>query len=261
MNPAKRKMSAIVKLHCVKITYRAVLFLTALVIYIYNRVKNTGKIFGGLEENPWVLGGIWLLFFVEMMFRFFPSRLESPGCQKHFAKNFKCKSAERVKLTTAKTTAIAAVSWIIPNTILAILYYLKVFDLGIMYLIVFAYSVCDIICILFFCPFRLWIMKNKCCTTCRIYNWDYAMMFTPMLIVGKPYGLSLFAIAFVLLIVWEVSVYRHPERFTEVTNASLSCANCNEKLCQYKTSILRDMKKGIKENAYFVKLPQKQNVK
>jgi hypothetical protein len=58
-----------------------------------------------------------------------------------------------------------------------------ILDDGIMILLCSAYSICDIICILFFCPFQTWFMKNKCCSTCRIYNWDYAMMFTPLFFV------------------------------------------------------------------------------
>lgn len=240
-----------------KLVYRSALFLTAAVLYLYSRINKTNQMFCGLESNPLVAAAIWLLFFAEMLPRFFPSRFESPGCQKQFKKNYIPKTDSPVKLNTAKTTALAAFSWILPNTVLALLYYIGVFDKGFMYLVMFAYSVCDIICILFFCPFRLWITKSKCCSTCRIYNWDYAMLFTPMLIVCEPYGLSLFSIAFVMLLIWEISAHRHPERFTESTNAALSCANCNEKLCRYKTTILRDMEKGVKPNAYFVNMPEK----
>ena len=257
MDLAKRKLSTIVKFHFVKITYRSILFLIAAGLYIYSRVTHSDKLFCGLEENVFVLAGLWVLFVCEMIPRFHPSKLESPGCQKQFKKNYIAKCDKPVRLSTAKTTAIAAFSWIIPNGILAALYHAGVLDKGIMYLIMLAYSVCDIICILFFCPFRQWIMKNKCCTTCRIYNWDYAMMFTPLLIVGEPYGLSLFAVGFVLLLIWEIAVRVHPERFTETTNAALSCVNCNEKLCQYNRGILKKMKKGIKENAYFIKIPEK----
>ena len=45
------------------------------------------------------------------------------------------------------------------------------------------FYVCDLICVLIWCPFRL-IMKNRCCTTCRIFNWDHLMMFSPLIFVG-----------------------------------------------------------------------------
>ncbi len=261
MNLARKKLSTIVKFHFVKLAYRSILFLVAAALYIYSRVTGNGKLFCGLEENVYVLAGIWLLFVGEMIPRFFPSKLESPGCQKQFGKNYIEKCLGEVKLNSGKTTATVALLWIVLNGTIGVLYYAGVFDKGIMYLLMLAYSVCDLICILFFCPFRQWIMKNKCCTTCRIYNWDYAMMFTPLLIVGEPYGLSIFAVGFVLLVMWEIAVRVYPERFTETTNAALSCVNCNEKLCQYNRGILKIMKRGIRENAYFIKLPEKKYMK
>ena len=257
MNLAKRKLSTIVKFHFVKLTYRSILFLLALGFYLYSRVIHSDSVFGGFEQNSFVLAVLWVFFVAEMVLRFFPIKMESPGCQKHFKKNYIAKCHDPVKLNTAKTTAITAILWIALNGIFAVLYYTGVFDKGIMYLIALAYSVCDIICILYFCPFRQLIMKNKCCATCRIYNWDYAMMFTPLLVVGDLYGLSLFAVAFVLLLIWEISVRLHPERFTESTNAALSCENCNEKLCHYNRGILKAKKNGIKENACFINVPEK----
>ena len=110
-------------------------------------------------------------------------------------------------------------------------------DDGFMILLCSAYSVCDIICILFFCPFQTWFLKNKCCSTCRIYNWDYAMMFTPLLLVRRSYLWLLLVVSLILLIRWEVTFFRHPERFSENTNAFINCANCNEKLCKHKKQL------------------------
>jgi hypothetical protein len=114
---------------------------------------------------------------------------------------------------------------------------LGIFDEGIMLLLSSAYSVCDMVCILFFCPFQTWFLKNKCCATCRIYNWDYAMMFTPLFFVAKPYTWGLLGLSVALLVRWEVTFYRHPERFCETTNEYLRCANCSEKLCSHKKQL------------------------
>ncbi|MCR4946660.1 MAG: hypothetical protein K5929_06955 [Lachnospiraceae bacterium] len=112
-----------------------------------------------------------------------------------------------------------------------------ILDDGIMILLCSAYSICDIICILFFCPFQTWFMKNKCCSTCRIYNWDYAMMFTPLFFIKKSYTWSLLVLSVALLIRWEVTFYMHPERFSDKTNDYLQCANCTEKLCAHKKQL------------------------
>lgn len=77
--------------------------------------------------------------------------------------------------------------------------------------------------------FRAWFMKNKCCSSCRIYNWDYAMMFTPLFFVRKTYTWSLLVLSVALLVRWEITFYLHPERFSEKTNDYLQCKNCTEK--------------------------------
>ena len=112
-----------------------------------------------------------------------------------------------------------------------------ILDDGIMILLCSVYSVCDIVCILFFCPFQTWFMKNKCCSSCRIYNWDYAMMFTPLFFIRKSYTWSLLALSVALLIRWEVTFYLHPERYSEATNDYLKCSNCTEKLCVHKKQL------------------------
>ena len=119
-----------------------------------------------------------------------------------------------------------------------------IFDRVIMLLIALTYSVCDLICILFFCPFQSWFLRNKCCSTCRIYNWDYAMMFTPLFFVRRLYTWSLLFLSVALLARWEITFYKYPERFSEATNGYLSCSRCTEKLCAHKNQ-LRSLWKEI----------------
>ena len=123
---------------------------------------------------------------------------------------------------------------------------LGILDDGIMLLLCCVYSVCDMVCILFFCPFQTLFLKNKCCGSCRIYNWDYAMMFTPLFFVGGLYSWSLLLMSVALLVRWEITFYRHPERFSENTNRYLECRNCTERLCVHKKQ-LRKLKKHIEE--------------
>ena len=40
-----------------------------------------------------------------------------------------------------------------------------------------------------------------------------------------------------LAIHWEITHLRHPERFYEETNCTLSCANCEERLCAHKKQL------------------------
>ena len=201
--------------------------------------------FSGFEKEYWLLALIWIVYTTEMICRFFPSRFESMGCQKQFERNYQpTNEGETPKLLSWKRTVAVAVVWLLLNGIIGMLYYAEIIDAGILVLISLAYSVCDMICILFFCPFQTWIMKNRCCTVCRIYNWDYAMMFTPYLFIPSVYTWSLLGMSLILLLRWEYAVHRYPERFSERTNACLSCKNCEEKLCHHK----KQLKKFLQKN-------------
>ena len=236
------KMSKIVWMHYVKLIFRSVIFLSAFILYIYNHIHETGESFGGFENSHILLGFIWMVFIVEMVLRFFPAKLESMGCQKQFVKNY-VKTGEAAKLETARSTFQVAAVWILLNSVIGTLHLCGVLDRDVMLLIALFYSVCDVICILFFCPFQTWFMKNKCCASCRIYNWDYAMMFTPLVFVKNIYSWTLLFAALLLLVRWELTVHKHPQRFMEKTNHALSCAMCEEKLCHHKKQLQVFLKK------------------
>ncbi len=240
----KKKISPVSVLHCIKLIGRCALLVSALCLYIYSSINFPGELFAGIENNKLFLLSLWIIFFVEMLFRFLPSRLESPGCQKVFKKRFIPTTTEKVKLTSWRSTLAVFLAWVGLNGVFGTLYLTGVIDAGILVLISLAYSVCDMICILFFCPFQTFFMKNRCCVTCRIYNWDYAMMFTPLVFINNVFALSLFGVSLVLVLVWEITVRRHPERFTEATNACLSCENCTEKLCHHKKQLRSFIKKN-----------------
>jgi hypothetical protein len=247
---AKRKihLSKISLLHYWKLFFRGGLFLLSAAIYIDDRIlaAKDGTIFLGFITRPYILGFIWVIFAAEMLLRFFPSQMESAGCQKVFAKNYLPAPVPTQPRDDRKATWAILAAWLGLNGAIAVLYFTHIIDAGILILISLAYSVCDMICILFFCPFQTWFLKNKCCGTCRIYNWDFAMMFTPLVLVPHPFTWSLFGLGMALVIHWEVTHYRHPERFYEETNCSLSCANCKERLCAHKKQ-LRSLHKRLRE--------------
>ena len=238
---AKHKihLSKISLLHYWKLFFRGGLFLLSAAVYIYDRILASmdGTIFLGFITHPYIMGFIWIIFALEMLLRFVPSHLESAGCHKVFACNYKSAPNPAKPRDDRAATLAILLAWLGLNGIIAVLYFTHVIDSGILILIALAYSVCDMICILFFCPFQTWFLKNKCCGTCRIYNWDFAMMFTPLVLVPHPFTWSLFGLGLALVIHWEVTHYRHPERFYEETNCALSCANCEERLCAHKKQL------------------------
>ena len=213
------------------------LFLLVLVFYVLGKTHV-------LTYNEILPGIVSVFFIIEMLLRFFPSRLESMGCQKQFARNYEPISESAVSTNQSwKQTALVAAVWLALNAVFGVLYFLGVIDSGILVLIALAFSVCDVVCILFFCPFQTWFMKNRCCATCRIYNWDFAMMFTPLVFLPRVYTYALLGCALALLLRWEITYRLHPERFSTATNACLDCSKCEEKLCSHKKQLQGFLKK------------------
>lgn len=235
----KIKLTPVGVWHYVRLVYRSILFVMLLIGYIRYRFVYGEPFILGLEKMPVIIYIVWTVYVIEMIFRFFPSKIESPGCQKQFARNYIKTGRTDVVIPDNNATLLVALIWIVFNGIFGMLHMMGVIDDGIMILLCGAFSVCDMICIMFFCPFQSWFLKNKCCSSCRIYNWDFAMMFTPLFFVEKTYTWSLLILSIALLIRWEVTFYRHPERFSENTNAYLHCSNCTEKLCGHKKQLHR----------------------
>ena len=139
--------------------------------------------------------------------------------------------ALRTYIATATRAAYKVFAlWLALLAVIGILYYAQILNKPLLFLISVAFYVCDLICVLIWCPFRL-MMKTRCCTTCRIFNWDHFMMFSPLYFMGGFYGLSLALLATADFLVWEISVMLHPERFWDRSNQALKCSECTDKLC------------------------------
>ena len=201
MKKRKLRLTAVSTFHYIRLIYRSALFLAALGFYIAYRLRAGADLLSRLDKMPAILVVIWFVFALEMVFRFFPSKLESPGCQKQFARNYVKSGQTQIDVQDNHGTMLVALLWVCFNGVFGALHMAGILDDGIMILLSCAYAVCDMICILFFCPFQTWFLKNKCCSACRIYNWDYAMMFTPLFFVKSLYSWSLFALSLTRLCV------------------------------------------------------------
>ena len=253
----RSKISLISKLNYVRLFYRGTLLLGILVYYIVTRVYGMPFFDYTSPATYIVLGFITFSFVGEMVERLLPSKTSSMGSQKQFKRNYLPSGEEKPKLQSWQRTLIVFVSWVALNAVFGTLFFLNIFDQGIMVLIALAYSVCDMICILFFCPFQTWIMHNRCCGTCRIYNWDFAMICTPLMFIVvtktdtgvfvNPFATTLVAASLILLIRWEIVYHTHPERFSDTTNMSLRCINCKEKLCGHKKQLQKLLAKSREE--------------
>ncbi|NLD20363.1 MAG: hypothetical protein GX663_09010 [Clostridiales bacterium] len=132
--------------------------------------------------------------------------------------------------------------WLIINGIWGLLYVFGIVDDADLLMLSVFYFLADYICIIFFCPFQNFIMRNKCCVNCRIYDWGHFMMFTPMLFIQNFYSWSLFFTSCVVLIHWEIVYAKHPERFWSGSNQVLQCNYCRDKTCHIKER-LHDVKR------------------
>ena len=209
------------------------------------------QIFSVLEGNNFFrtlspLHLLWAIWVMDMFLQIVPVKNKvALGSQKLFANRFR-PIREKVNYKALKnhvvsTTAAAykvMMIWIALVAVIGVLYYTDVIHNVWLFMISVVFYVCDLICVLIWCPFRL-IMKNKCCTTCRIFNWDHLMMFSPLIFMGGFYAVSLFAMAVVAWLIWELCVMLYPERFWEMTNASLKCSECTDKLCTQYCQKLR----------------------
>ena len=147
---------------------------------------------------------------------------------------------ERARLRTRRMGEIGPVLafWVILNAIVAIALALT----GNLthesaFLWSMFYFMFDVFSVVVWCPIQIWFMRNRCCATCQIFNWDGVMAATPLLFVGGWFGWTILALALVVLLRWEITAFRHPERFSESTNARLSCAQCTERLCRIRGKI------------------------
>ncbi len=190
-----------------------------------------------------LLWGIWI---IDMILQILPIRNKiALGSQKLFANRFRpirekinYQALRNYITSTTKSAYKVLIIWGLLVAVIGALYLSNIINRLWLFMIATFFYVCDLICVLIWCPFRL-IMKNKCCTTCRIFNWDHLMMFLPLIFMGGFYSLSLVVMAVMAWLIWELCVMIYPERFWEMTNAALKCSECTDKLCTQYCQKLR----------------------
>ena len=233
-----KSMSETRRQYFVRLICRAVIFLLCLLMCF-----TAPQVFTVLESGCFLtafspLHILWLIWVADMFQQIIPVKNKvALGSQKLFANRFrpirKKINYQALKTYITNTTRSAykvMLIWIALIAAIGGLYYAGAIDKIWLFMISVCFYVCDLICVLIWCPFRL-IMKNKCCTTCRIFNWDHLMMFSPLIFMGGFYSISLVVMAFLAWLVWELCVMLYPERFWESTNVALKCCECTDKLC------------------------------
>ena len=243
----KLPVSRIRKLYFFRLFIRVLIFFAC--IYIYLRHPGMLQVLYGFHffKGFSLLHILWIIWVMDMLWQLIPAayRHISLGSQKLFKINFR-PIKERINYPALKeyiiTTTISAykvfILWAALTLAIGIFYSTGVINGNFIFLISVFFYVCDLICVLIWCPFRL-IMRNRCCTTCRIFNWDHLMMFVPLGFIPGFYTWSLLLLAIAVWMVWETCVILYPERFWEMTNLALKCSSCTDKLCTQYCQKLR----------------------
>ena len=183
---------------------------------------------------------LWVAVLLSMVAQLSPKSDLTTGCLKQYPARYDPVSdyppdqlRQAVSQQNRGACKVAAV-WLTINLAFGALYHRGILRIPHLVLLCAFYFLCDLICVLFFCPFQTFLMHNRCCVNCRIFAWGSWMMAAPLMSVPHWYAQSLFWTGIVVLLCWEVRYRRHPERFWSGSNRNLQCAHCKEQLCRYK---------------------------
>ena len=240
MKLVKTKM---MNLYLMKLLLRITVFVGVLGFYVYDKEKLVELALQPLYMGINSMHILWFFFMVMMLKHIFPKEPYTMALLKREEKKFievegysRQEVLEFVQDQNQKAWKVMLV-WLIGNGLVGLVYSFNWIGQAELFLLTVFYFLCDYICILFYCPFQSHIMKNKCCVNCRIYDWGHFMMFTPMIMIKSFYTWSLFFMACIVLIHWELVYAKHPERFYYGSNKRLQCATCKDKTCQIKRKI------------------------
>lgn len=228
------------KFYLAKFCLRLAIFLGCVGAYFYDKTLFTKVMVTPFWKGFSPYHVIWALFMVTMISHLIPNNRLTMAWQKarenYFRPDDSHSDVELMRYIQTQNIGAWRVMlvWMFFNAIFGVLYLVGIISASELFLLTTFYYLSDYICILFFCPFQTFIMKNKCCVNCRIYDWGHFMMFTPMLFIRNFYCWSLFFTSLVVLIHWELGYASHMERFWEGSNKTLRCENCKERTCAVK---------------------------
>jgi hypothetical protein len=188
---------------------------------------------------------LWLLATLVLVKRMIPRFNIKMSSGKIFEKNFldTGEDTERRRLGFQKNKRKAdsgafrsGLYWILLLLVMWMWRYVGILPDVWLYVIVLFFIFMDQFCISVFCPFQ-WLMRNKCCSTCRINNWGYCMAFSPLVFIHSFWTYSIVFLSLVTIFQWEYLYFKHPERFYDIYNANLMCKNCKTH-CRRKSAKL-----------------------
>lgn len=232
--------SKMFKRYAAHLIFRAGIFGGVSYVYLTSPQKIASIVASGFFEDLGLPQLLWLVLMTDMIRHLLPKSKITMGVRKvhaetfHEAKTYRVEDLYRyVRESNIRAWKVMLV-WLCFNAVFASIYLAGIIGDAEMIMLTMFYYLSDFICMLIFCPFQTFWMKNRCCVNCRIYDWGHFMMFTPMLFIKSFFSWSLFFTACVVLIRWEVAYASHPERFWDGSNTAIRCVNCSDAVCRIK---------------------------
>lgn len=171
------------KSYLIKFAIRIGIFLAVFILYLTDKEWMQKLMNQPLYMGITVIHILWLLFMAMMFFHIFPLKKVSMALLKSEEKEYVAQEnysreelMEFVQDQNVKAWKVMLI-WLCFNAIFGSLYVFRIIDKTDLLMLTVFYFLCDYICILVFCPFQTFIMKNKCCVNCRIYDWVHRCLF------------------------------------------------------------------------------------
>ena len=239
-------MSPMRRLYWLRLAGRCLVLMISVALLIFRPEAFDPLKKGRFFESLGLMHILWFVWIIDMLAQLFPIKKKlALGSIKLFPKYFKpirdkinYQALKKHAISTARSAYKVLVIWCALIAVIGALHHAKILNDIALFMISVIFYICDLICVLIWCPFRL-LMHTRCCTTCRIFNWDHLMMFSPMIFINSFYARSLVILAGLAWLVWEFSCAIYPERFWDQTNDALKCSNCTDKLCTQYCQKLR----------------------
>ncbi|XMB86467.1 hypothetical protein RJG79_01330 [Mycoplasmatota bacterium WC44] len=215
----------------VKYFFAALLMITSFILYFF--------FYDFLLTIPiWVYNILWLMFVIDILSVLIPGLTKHSSNGKHFKKFFKEANYSKEQLfdyikNMRSRVLLTFILYIFFLLGIGFFYYFKIINRDHIILLVIALNFIDYFCINTWCIFHKVFIRNRCCNTCRIYNWDHFFKFSPFIFIPEFRTLSLFILGIISLLQWEINYALHPERFTDISNENLKCTHCNH-YCRFK---------------------------
>lgn len=166
MERFKYMKTLMMKRYMVKLFIRVTVFVVVLIGYLFERERLIEFMTQPIRMGVTILHVLWLMFMAMMIFHIFPTEKLTMAHRKSKKKTYEEMpeySKEElygfVQNQNIKAWVIMLI-WLVFNAIFGLLYVLKIINEADLFMLSVFYFLSDYICILFFCPFQTYIMKN-----------------------------------------------------------------------------------------------------